>query len=96
MPLVTTLQAGLLMRRLADEIDVNLTKNISDFQRLMACRLKHSIFGRKNCFSPSKLQNKLRCAPCYNGPTAIVQVLHNYDNLIRVVPRHATVHPQLT
>ena len=65
-----------------EEIDVVLTKKISDFQ-LLACRLKllcahDALYLLKNCFSLPKLQYILRCSPCYNS-----QVLHTYDNLIR-------------
>ena len=65
-----------------EEIDIVLTKKISDFQRL-ACRLKQlcahdAFYLLKNCFSLPKLQYILRCAPCYSS-----QVLLNYDNVIR-------------
>jgi len=65
-----------------EEIDVVLTKKISEFQRLTS-RLKQlcahdAFFLLKNCFSLPKLQYILRCAPCHNS-----QVLHNYDDVIR-------------
>jgi hypothetical protein len=81
---VSTSKAGLLGAPIgsSDEIDVVLSKKITDFKRL-ACRLKQlcshdAFYLLKNCFSLPKLQYILRCAPCYNS-----SVLFNYDNLIR-------------
>ena len=73
-----------------EEIDVVLTKKISDFQ-LLACRLKllcahDALYLLKNCFSLPKLQYILRCSPCYNS-----QVLHTY---VQLDSRHAAVHSQ--